>query len=49
MIGKGGEVLKKVGTNVRKQLAEGYHLELVVNVEPNWQHDPAGVERMLGF
>ncbi|NNE94757.1 MAG: GTPase Era [Acidimicrobiales bacterium] len=47
VIGKGGAVLKKVGTNVRKQLAPGYHLELVVSVEPNWQHDPAGVERML--
>ncbi len=47
VIGKGGEVLKKVGTNVRRQLAKGYHLELVVNVEANWQHDPAGVERML--
>jgi GTP-binding protein Era len=49
VIGKGGEVLKKVGTNVRRQLAEGYHLELVVDVEPNWQHDPEGVERMLRF
>lgn len=49
VIGKGGEVLKKVGTNVRRQLADGYHLELVVNVEPNWQHDPDGVERMLRF
>jgi GTP-binding protein Era len=48
VIGKGGDVLKKVGTNVRKQLADGHHLELVVNVEHNWQHDPAGVERMLG-
>lgn len=49
VIGKGGQVLKKVGTNVRRQLADGYHLELVVNVEPNWQHDPDGVERMLRF
>jgi GTP-binding protein Era len=49
VIGKGGQVLKKVGTNVRRQLADGYHLELVVNVEPNWQHDPDGVERMLGY
>mgnify|MGYP000371074384 CR=1 FL=1 len=47
VIGRGGEVLKKVGTNVRRQLAEGYSLELVVNVESNWQHDPDGVERML--
>lgn len=47
VIGKDGAVLKKVGTNVRRQLAPGYHLELMVRVEPDWQHDPAGVERVL--
>lgn len=47
VIGKGGAVLKQVGTNVRRQLAPGYHLDLVVAVEPNWQHDPGGVERLL--
>ncbi len=49
VIGHGGGVLKQVGTNVRRQLAPGYHLELVVNVESNWQHDPEGVERMLNI
>jgi GTP-binding protein Era len=47
VIGRGGEVLKSVGTNVRRQLAAGFHLELVVNVEPNWQHNPDDVERLL--
>lgn len=47
VIGKGGEVLKMVGTNVRKQLAKGFHLELVVSVESNWQQSADGVERML--
>ncbi len=49
VIGHGGSVLKTVGTNVRKQLAPGFHLELVVNVESNWQRDPEGVERMLNI
>ncbi|NNF54101.1 MAG: GTPase Era [Acidimicrobiales bacterium] len=49
VIGHGGSVLKKVGTNVRKQLAPGFHLELVVNVESNWQRDPEGVERLLNI
>jgi GTP-binding protein Era len=47
VIGKGGDVLKSVGTKVRRQLADGFHLELVVNVEPNWQNNPADVERLL--
>jgi GTP-binding protein Era len=37
VIGKGGEVLKAVGTAARAQLPEGTHLELVVRVEKNWQ------------
>ena len=37
MIGKGGEMLKAVGTAARAQLPEGTHLELVVKVEKNWQ------------
>jgi GTP-binding protein Era len=37
VIGKGGEMLKAVGTAARAQLPEGTHLELVVKVEKNWQ------------
>ena len=48
VIGKGGSVLKEVGTRARKQLPEDTFLELTVSVDPNWQHDPAGVER-LGY
>lgn len=48
VIGQGGSVLKEVGTLVRRQLPEGAFLELVVNVEKNWQHDPAAIER-LGY
>jgi GTP-binding protein Era len=48
VIGKGGAVLKEVGTKVRRQLPDGAFVELVVNVEKNWQHDPAAIER-LGY
>ncbi len=48
VIGKGGTILKEVGTRVRKQLPEGAFLELVVNVEKNWQQDPHLIER-LGY
>ncbi|HMD46660.1 MAG TPA: GTPase Era [Acidimicrobiales bacterium] len=37
VIGKGGEVLKAVGTAVRQQLAPGAYVELFVTVEPRWQ------------
>jgi GTP-binding protein Era len=36
VIGKGGQVLKKVGTEVRKQLPEGAFIELHVTVEKDW-------------
>ncbi len=48
VIGKGGENLKQVGIRVRKQLPPGVFLELVVNVEKNWQDDPSSIER-LGY
>ncbi len=48
VIGAGGQVLKDVGTRVRRQLPDGAFLELVVNVDPNWQQDRAAVER-LGY
>ncbi len=48
VIGKGGENLKQVGIRVRKQLPPEVYLELVVNVEKNWQDDPELIER-LGY
>jgi GTPase len=48
VIGKGGAVLKQVGTRARAQLPEGVHLELVVKVDKDWQHRADRVER-LGY
>lgn len=48
VIGAKGRILKQVGTRVRKQLPEGAFLELVVNVDPNWQNDRSAIER-LGY
>jgi GTP-binding protein Era len=48
VIGKGGAVLKEVGTAVRKQLAAGAYLELHVVVEEDWQQRADRIER-LGY
>lgn len=48
VIGKGGKVLKEVGTRVRQQLPEGTFLELAVKVEKDWQRRPESLNR-LGF
>ncbi|MGD9998106.1 MAG: GTPase Era [Ilumatobacteraceae bacterium] len=48
VIGKGGSILKEVGTRVRKQLPEGVYLELFVKVDKDWQRRPDRVER-LGY
>lgn len=48
VIGAKGKVLKEVGTRVRRQMPEGAFLELVVNVDSNWQHDRSAIER-LGY
>lgn len=48
VIGKGGSVLKEVGSRVRRQLPEGAFLELRVKVEKDWQSRPASLDR-LGF
>lgn len=48
VIGKGGLVLKQVGTTVRKQLPKGTFLELAVVVDKNWQQRADRVER-LGY
>jgi len=48
VIGRGGSVLKEVGTAVRHQLREGAYLELVVKVDKDWQRRPRALER-LGY
>lgn len=48
VIGKGGAVLKEVGTRVREQLPEGAYIELFVKVDRNWQARPKALER-LGY
>jgi GTP-binding protein Era len=48
VIGKGGAVLKEVGTRVREQLPPGAFLELRVKVDQDWQRRPERVER-LGY
>jgi GTP-binding protein Era len=48
VIGKGGAVLKQVGTAVRAQLPDGAFIELFVKVDKNWQRHPQSVER-LGY
>ena len=48
VIGKGGSVLKEVGTRVRRQLPEGAYLELFVKVDKDWQSRPGSLER-LGY
>jgi GTP-binding protein Era len=46
VIGKGGSVLKAVGTAVREQMDEGAYLELAVKVEPDWQRRPHALDRL---
>jgi GTP-binding protein Era len=41
-------VLKAVGTEVRKQLPPGAHIELFVKVDKDWQRRPQALDR-LGF
>ena len=48
VIGKGGSVLKEVGTAVRRQLPKGAFVELFVTVDKDWQRRPDRVER-LGY
>ncbi|MBV8560559.1 MAG: GTPase Era [Acidimicrobiia bacterium] len=48
VIGKGGEVLKKAGTAVRKQLPDGAYLELFVKVDKDWQRRAKALDR-LGY
>jgi len=48
VIGRGGLVLKEVGSRVRHQLAPSAHLELFVKVDKDWQRHPKALER-LGY
>ncbi len=48
VIGKGGEVLKAVGTAVREALPEGTYLDLHVTVERRWQNRAEMLDR-LGY
>lgn len=48
VIGKGGAVLKDVGTAVRAQLPEGVFIELFVKIDKDWQRRPDRVQR-LGY
>ena len=48
VIGRKGEVLKRVGTRVREQLPDGAFLELVVRVDKDWQRRPRSLDR-LGY
>jgi GTP-binding protein Era len=48
VIGRGGEVLKAVGTAVRKELPPGAYLELFVRVEKRWQQRNDALDR-LGY
>jgi len=48
VIGKGGEVLKAVGTAVRAELPPGAFLELFVRVEKHWQQREDQIDR-LGY
>lgn len=48
VIGKGGALLKRVGSKVRESLPDGAYLELFVVVDPQWQRRPDRIER-LGY
>ncbi len=48
VIGKGGLVLKEVGTRVREQLPEGAFIELFVKVDRNWQGRANALDK-LGY
>jgi GTP-binding protein Era len=48
VIGRGGSVLKEVGTLVRQQLPPGAYLELFVKVEKDWQRRTDMISR-LGY
>jgi GTP-binding protein Era len=46
VIGRGGQVLKRVGEAARRQLPPGTFLELRVKVDKDWQRRPDRVDRL---
>jgi GTP-binding protein Era len=48
VIGRGGSVLREVGSRTRAQLPAGAYLELFVKVDRDWQSRPQALER-LGY
>ncbi len=52
VIGKGGSMLKKIGTRAREDLewilGAKVFLQLQVKVQKDWQRDPRALERLLG-
>jgi GTP-binding protein Era len=46
VIGRGGNVLKRVGTAVREQLPPGAYVELVVKVDKDWARRPEALRRL---
>lgn len=52
LIGRGGEMIKTIGTAARKEISEmldeTVHLNLRVEVSTQWRHDPASL-RELGY
>ena len=52
VIGKGGSMLKRIGTHARKAMEQvldrKVYLELRVKVLPNWRNDPNALQR-FGF
>jgi GTP-binding protein Era len=48
VIGRGGAILREVGSRARAQLPDGAYLELFVKVDKDWQSRPKALER-LGY
>jgi GTP-binding protein Era len=50
VVGKGGRVIKEIGTRARPEveqlLGRSIFLELQVKVRPRWRHDEAMLERL---
>lgn len=46
VIGRGGSLLKQVGTAARAQLPPGAYLDLAVRVARDWQQKPGMIERL---
>ena len=46
VIGRGGNILKEVGTAVRRQMPDGAFLELFVRVEKHWQQRDDALDRL---